>query len=129
VRALRPRQLLLDAGIAAAVLAFSLGVLSRGFDEPDRDLDGLGGALAALASLPLVARRIAPLPVFAFVTTATAALYGLRYGLGPPVGFAIALYTAAENRDETRPRTWTAALVASLVVLLGPHLVRDGLAP
>jgi signal transduction histidine kinase len=130
VRAAGPRQLLTDAGIAAAVLAFSLAVLSNdGFDRTDRAFDVLGGALAALAAVPLVARRLAPLPVFALVTAATATLYGFRYGLGPPVGFAIALYTVAERRDEMRSRTWTVALVASIFVLLGPHLVRDWFAP
>jgi signal transduction histidine kinase len=63
------------------------------------------------------------------VTVATATLYGLRYGLGPPIGFAIALYTVAEQRDETHARLRRASLVASVVVLLGPHLVRDGFAP
>jgi signal transduction histidine kinase len=129
VLALRRRQLLLDVGIAGAVFAFSLAVLSHGGFERDRDFDVLGGTLAALASLPLAARRLAPLPVFALVTAGTAMLYGLRYGLGPPVGFAIALYTLAESRDESRPRTWMIALVTSLVVLLGPHLIRDGFAP
>jgi len=121
---------LLDAVIAAAVFAFSLAVLSHGRSgSSDRDLDVLGGTLAALASLPLAARRLAPLQVFVFVTAATATLYGLRYGLGPPIGFAIALYSVAERRNEIPPRTWTLALVASIVALLGPHLVRDGFAP
>jgi len=126
----RPRQLLLDAVIACGVFALSLALLAHGgFDRTDRDLDLLGGVLAALSSLPLAARRLAPLRVFALVTAATATLYGFRYGLGPPVGFAIALYSAADNREEARPRTWVAALVVSLAVLLGPHLVRDGFAP
>jgi signal transduction histidine kinase len=130
MRPVRPRQLLVDAGIAGAVLAFSLALLSRGGPgQTDRDLDLWSGVLAALAALPLAVRRLTPLPVFALVSAATAALYGLRYGLGPPVGFAIALYSAADRRDETRPRIWAAALVGSLVVLLGPHLVRDGFAP
>jgi signal transduction histidine kinase len=130
MRAAQRRQLLVDAGIAAAVFAFSLGAMSQGaFDSTDRDLDLLGGALAALASWPLAARRLAPLSVLAVATAATSALYGLRYGLGPPVGFAVALYSVAENRDETRQRNWRIALAASLVVLLGPHLVRDGFAP
>jgi signal transduction histidine kinase len=123
------RQLLLDAAIGCCVFALSLVLLASGaFDHSDRDLDLLGGVLAALASLPLAARRLAPLRVFALVTAATATLYGLRYGLGPPVGFAAALYSAADNREETRPRVWAAALVVSLAVLLGPHLVRDGFA-
>src|SRR6266511_2443059 len=130
VRAVRRRQLLLDAVLAAAVFAFSLGVISHaGFDRADRELDVLGGLLAALASWPLAARRLAPLPVFVLVTAATSALYGFRYGLGPPIAFAIALYSFAENRDETRPRVWTAALLTSLIVLLGPHLILGEFAP
>src|SRR5262249_48517847 len=94
-----------------------------------RDFDTLGVVLAALASLPLAARRLAPLPVLALVTAATAALYGFRYGLGPPIGFAIALYAAAENRDETRPRAWPPALAARLPLLVVPPLARAGSAP
>jgi signal transduction histidine kinase len=131
VGAVRRRQLLVDAGIAGAVFVFSLVILSQGGfnDGTERDLDVLGGVLAALTSLPLAARRLAPVPVLALVTAATAALYGFPYGLGPPVGFAIALYSVAESRDETHPRVRTAALVASLVVLVGPHLLQEGFAP
>jgi signal transduction histidine kinase len=125
----RRTRLLLDAALAVAVLVFSLALLSQGaFDDGDRELDLPGGALAALAALPLAARRFAPLPAFVLVTAATAALYGLRYGLGPPVGFAIALYSLAEGRDPARPRTRRIVLAASVAVLLGPHLVRDGFA-
>jgi signal transduction histidine kinase len=131
VPALRRRQTMLDAGIAAAVFAFSLAVLSHGGfnDGTERDLDVLGAVLAALTSLPLAARRLAPIAVLTVVTAATAALYGFTYGLGPPVGFAIALYSVAESRDEVRPRIRTVALVGSLVVLLGPHLLRNGFDP
>jgi len=126
----RRRQLLVDAGLAGLVLAFTLGVLSQGgLEGGERALDALGAALAALAALPLVARRLAPLPVFAVVTAATAAIYGLRYGLGPPIGFAIALYSVAERRDETAAPVRKVALATSVVVLLAPHLVRDGFAP
>ncbi len=130
VRALRRKQLVLDAALAAAVFAFSLAAMSRGDKfEGTRDLDLLAGALAALVSWPLLARRVATLPVFALVTAATSALYGLGYGLGPPVGFAVALYTIAERRDQTTTWTRRVALVASIVVLLGPHLVRGEFAP
>ena len=130
MRSVRRSQLLVDAGIALAVFAFSLGVLLQGdFDGTERDLDMLGAVLAALASFPLAARRLALLPVFALVTAATAALYGLEYGLGPPVGFAIALYSLAERREELTRRTALAAFGGSIVVLLGPHLIRDGFAP
>jgi signal transduction histidine kinase len=118
-----------DGVIAAAVFAFSLAAVSQGgFDHAARDLDLLGGALLALASLPLAARRVATLPVFVVVTGATSAAYAFRYGLGPPIGFAVALYTMAERRDEVHARAWTVALVASIVVLFAPHLLRDGFA-
>src|SRR5215218_2563000 len=124
------RKQLLDAGIAVAVFAFSLALLSHGtFERFNRDLDVFGVILAALASLPLGARRIAPLPVLAVVTAATATLYGFEYGLGPPVGFAIALYSVAEHRDEARPRLRRVALALSIVVLFGPHFFSGGFAP
>jgi signal transduction histidine kinase len=130
VRKLSSRSLLIDAAIAGAVLAAALGAISHGgFDESDKGLDVVGGVLAALTALPLAARRLAPLPVFALVTAATATLYGLRYGLGPPIGFAIALYTVAEQPEVERPRLRLGFLVASIVVLLAPHLIRDGFAP
>src|SRR4029450_13550161 len=116
--------------IAAAVFVFALGILSRGnIDSGSRDLDALGVVLAALASLPLGAPRLAPLAVLAVVTGATAALYGFGYGLGPPIGFAVALYSVAESRDETRSRTWIAAAVLSLAVLLGPHVITGQFGP
>ena len=130
MRKLSSRSLLIDAAIAGAVLAAALGAISHGgFDESDKGLDVVGGVLAALTALPLAARRLAPLPVFALVTAATATLYGLRYGLGPPIGFAIALYTVAEQPEVERPRLRLGFLVASIVVLLAPHLIRDGFAP
>jgi signal transduction histidine kinase len=130
VRALGSRRLLVDGLIAVGVLAFSLAAIARGgFDEDGKSLDAVAVGLVALTALPLVARRVAPLPVFAVVTAATATLYGLRYGLGPPLGFAVALYTVADERDGAHPRLRRTALAASVVALLGPHVVRDGLAP
>jgi signal transduction histidine kinase len=130
MRTLARRQLAVDAVLAAAVFTFSLLAMSRGDRfEGTRDLDLLAGVLAALASWPLVARRFATLPVFVLVTAATSALYGIGYGLGPPVGFAVALYTLAAQRDETPSRPRRIALAGSIVVLLGPHLVRGEFAP
>jgi signal transduction histidine kinase len=130
VKALTSRRLFVDALIAVAVLAFSLGAIARGqFDDDGQGLDAVAAVLVALTAVPLVARLLAPLSVFAVVTAATATLYGLQYGLGPPLGFAVALYTVAENRDRADARLRRAALAASLVVLLGPHLIRDGFAP
>jgi signal transduction histidine kinase len=127
---LERRKLLVDGAIAAAVFVFSLAVLGNGnFDHFNRELDGYGVILGALTALPLAARRIAPLLVLAVVTGATATLYGFEYGLGPPIGFAIALFTVAENRDETRPGLRKVVLALSIVVLFAPHLVTGGFEP
>jgi signal transduction histidine kinase len=97
------RELLVDAGIAAGVFALSLLLLAAGGSAEDtRDLDPLGVVLAALASLPLVARRRAPLAVFAFTGLASAVLNGLGYALGPPLGPTVALFFVALDPDETR---------------------------
>ena len=56
---------MVDAAIAVLVFALSLGLLSAGdtdLGDYAGDVTALGVALTALASLPLVARRIAPLP-------------------------------------------------------------------
>ena len=127
---MRRSKLFVDALIAVVVLTFSLAAIAGGgFDDDGQGLDAVAVVLVTLTALPLVTRRLAPLPVFAVVTAATATLYGLRYGLGPPLGFAVALYTMADDRDRLDARPRRAALAASVVVLLGPHLVRDGLAP
>ena len=100
MKALDRRKLLVDALIAVVVLVFSLAAIGRGnFDDDGQSLDALAVVLVTLSAAPLVARRVAPLPVFAIVTAATVALYGFRYGLGPPLAFAVALYTVAEDRD------------------------------
>ena len=110
MKTLRSRKFLLDALIAVAVLAFSLAAIGRGrFVDDGESLDAVAVVLVALTALPLVARRVAPLPIFAIVTAATATLYGLRYGLGPPLGFAVALYTVADERDERHARLRRAA--------------------
>jgi signal transduction histidine kinase len=130
VKALASRRLLVDTLIAGVVLAFSLAAIARGrFVDDGQGLDAIAVVLVALTALPLVARRVAPLPVFAVVTAATAALYELDYGLGPPVGFAVALYTVADERDEGQEGLRRALLAVSAVVLLVPHLVREGFAP
>jgi signal transduction histidine kinase len=126
----RGRKFLLDGLIAVVVLAFSLAAIARGnFDDDGQSLDALAVVLVTLTAVPLVARRVAPLPIFAIVTAATAALYELDYGLGPPVGFAVALYTVADERDEGRQGLRRALLAVSAVVLLVPHVVREGFAP
>jgi signal transduction histidine kinase len=130
VKTLWSRKFLVDALIAVVVFAFSLAAIGRGrFDDDGQGLDALAVVLVALTALPLVARRVATLLIFAVVTAATAILYDLDYGLGPPVGFAVALYTVADERDEGQAGLRRALLAVSLVVLLVPHLVREGFAP
>jgi signal transduction histidine kinase len=116
----RRREAALDAAIAVVVFAFSLAMLvARGDSGADtRELDPLGVLLAALASLPLVAWRRAPLAVFALTAAASAVLNGLGYPPGPPLGPTVALYFLALNPERTRaPRWMTALVVTSLYVI------------
>ena len=134
MRGLRPGRLIADALLAGAVLAVSLGAMAHGgwnrdgVDRDEPDLDGLGVGLAMLMALPLAGRRLAPLPVLGLVALATGSLYGLGYGF-PPVAFAIALFTTARWPDDTRPGIRTAVLVTSVVVVVAPGVVRNGLGP
>jgi signal transduction histidine kinase len=113
------RELLLDVGIAVVVFALSLALLAaRDSGADSRGLDLLGGLLAAVASLPLVARRRAPLAVFALTAAASATLNGLGYPPGPPLGPTIALYFLALSPEKTRASKWlTAGVVAGFYLI------------
>jgi signal transduction histidine kinase len=116
----RRREVALDAATAAVVFALSLAMLAgRGDPAADtRSLDLLGVLLAALASLPLVARRRAPLAVFVLTAAASAVLNGLGYPPGPPLGPTVALYFLALSPEKTRASRWlTGGVVAGLFVL------------
>ena len=63
------RDTLIDAGIALAVFAATLALVAAG-----DGIDPAGAVLAALASLPLAARRRAPLAVFVATALASTAL-------------------------------------------------------
>ena len=124
------RQLLLDAAITAGVFALSLVMLAAGGardSETDvRGLDALGVALAALSSLPLLARRYAPLGVFALTASASIVLTALDYPPGPPIGPTVALFFLGLDPAATRARPQlTAAVVAGLFAL---HVTAAGLA-
>jgi signal transduction histidine kinase len=114
------RELTLDAAIAVVVFALSLAMLAAGSDSgaDTRDLDVLGVLLAALASLPLVARRRAPLAVFALTAAASVLLNGLGYPPGPPLGPTVALYFLALSPERTRASRWLTAGVVSGLYLL-----------
>jgi signal transduction histidine kinase len=126
-RRLRP-GLALDAVIAAGVFAVTVGFVLGGWDDsPDRrDADALGVVLAGLASLPLVARRIAPLPVFVTTALSSALLYGLHYGDGPPLGPTIAVFTLGLHPPQgTRARTLA---LPAIVALFAVHITATGIA-
>ena len=130
----RARSLLFDAVVAWLALVVSLGAMGHGGWNRDdttdsgHPLDAWGVSLAVVMALPLVARRLAPVPVLAVVATATGTLYGLGYGF-PPVAFAIALYTVARWPDRTPQLLRNAALVGSVAVLFVPSVVRSGFGP
>jgi hypothetical protein len=107
------RTVAIDVLIASAAFALTLVVL--GFDHgADRGLDALGVVLAAVASLPLLARRREPLAIFALTTAASATLNGLGYAVGPPFGPTIALFFVAAD-DRSRERSLeTAGVVLAL---------------
>lgn len=107
-----------DALVALIALALTLALMTRR-STATRGLDVLGVVLAAIACLPLVAHRRAPLTVLAVTTAASATLNGLGYALGPPFGPTIALfYVATDDRTASRRRQTIAVLfgVAALHV-------------
>ncbi len=112
----------MDATLAVAVFAGSLALLAaRGDSGADtRELDLLGVVLAAVASLPLVAWRRAPLTVFVVTATASAVLNGFGYPPGPPLGPTVALYLLAQSPERTRAPRWATSVV--VLGLFGVHV-------
>jgi signal transduction histidine kinase len=86
-----------------------------------RNLDLLGVLLTALAALPLIAWRRAPLAIFALTAAASAALNAFDYPPGPPLGPTVALFLVALSPERTRSPRWLIAVVvaAALVVHAG----------
>lgn len=111
------RDLLLDAGIAVAVFAASLGLLAADFSHHHGSgIEVLGVVFSALASLPLAARRFAPLAVFVFTAAASTALRAIAEPLGPPIGPTLAVYWVATASSGSRARTRvTLAIIAALL--------------
>ncbi|HEY1273546.1 MAG TPA: histidine kinase [Thermoleophilaceae bacterium] len=119
------RELLLDGAIAVAVFGVSLALVAGGAGPHAGELDAASVLLTALTSLPLVARRYAPLGVFLLTAAASVALRAVVDFDGPPLGPTLALYWLSAGRDESglgvRP---TLALVAAMLVA---HLTATGL--
>jgi signal transduction histidine kinase len=133
---------LLDAAIAAVVLAGTLALLSHGAidalrtgsvaDAPlHRDLDLIGLVLAACSAVPLIAWRRFPLGVFAVTGAASVLLAGLRYPLDLTLGAAAALYllAASRGRESAWTRRQTATVAAMLVAYLGATAAVQGTLP
>jgi signal transduction histidine kinase len=113
-------ELAQDAAITAGAFALSLGLLAA-----SGDIDAVGVLLTALSTLPLMARRVAPLVVFVATALASAVLNGVTEVSGPPFGPTVALYTLAAAGDGSRGRL---RLTLGLVVaLLAVHATAAGL--
>jgi signal transduction histidine kinase len=128
------RELLIDGAIAVVVFGLSVAILAgdgRDSVGETRDLDALGVVLAALASLPLVARRRAPLGVFVLTAAASAALNALDYPPGPPLGPTVAVFFLALSPENVRGPRWLAGAVVAtmLVVHAGAVGLADGELP
>jgi signal transduction histidine kinase len=128
-RPLSRSHLLSDAALAVAVFALSLGLLAAsGTDLQDGHgaVDAPGVLLTALASLPLVARRAAPLGVFVVMGVASVVLRAIAEPAGPPLGPTVALYFLAAGSNESRAQvrltvTLAAALLVAHVTAMGLH--------
>jgi signal transduction histidine kinase len=110
--------------IAVAAFAASLALLGLGteFQDARGELGVAGIMLIALASLPLAARRRAPVEVFVLTALASAALHAVEPHAGPPVGPTLALYWLAATGE--RPRL-SVVLVGALLAV---HVTASGLA-
>jgi signal transduction histidine kinase len=111
-------ELLGDAALAVAVLALSLVLLAAG---EDGSFTAPGVLLAALSSLPLVARRPAPLGVFALTGVASVALRVVAEPAGPPLGPTVALYFLAAAGLASRAQLRLTLVLA--VALLAAHVI------
>jgi signal transduction histidine kinase len=130
------KDLMIDAAIAVAVFAASVVLLAvggggdlvteEGGVDTSGSVDAVGLLLAALASLPLAARRVSPIGVFLVTGLAAVALTLVSNPAGPPLGPTLAIYWMAAAGDESRARTrLVLSLVASMLVL---HVAASGLA-
>jgi signal transduction histidine kinase len=118
-------ELLVDAVIGVAAFAVSVGLLAAG-EADGGSVDALGVLFCALASLPLAARRLAPLPVFVLTAAASTALYGFAEPEGPPIGPTIALYWLATGDAGSRARSRRD--LAIVILMLAAHVTAGGLA-
>jgi signal transduction histidine kinase len=114
------RAALLDIALALAALAGSLAMMAHGIGStrPGAPLNVVGVILAAAMTLPLLAWRRGPVPVFVVTAVAGALAAGLGYSLGLHLGATVALFLVAASRDRQTPwNRGTTILVGALFVL------------
>jgi signal transduction histidine kinase len=118
---------IVDGLLALVAYGGTIALLVHGLGSTGtvtHQLDAIGIVLAAIASLPLLWWRRAPLAVFTLTTAASAALNARGYPGGPPIGPTIALYLVALSRDAHRP--WTRRIVAIVILMFCVHLTAFG---
>jgi len=114
-----------DVVVALVALALTLGLLAHGHGST-RAIDLPGVVLAAVATLPLVYHRRAPLAVFALTTAASAAINALGYQAGPPFGPTVALfYVASDDRTRLRIGRTAAVVFGMFAVHLGATAISE----
>jgi len=125
VRARRLTQSPLLRDLLVALLAYGLTLaVLHGMPGAKHHLDPLGGALAAVSCIPLLARRRSPLGVFMLTTAASASLNGLGYGLGPPFGPTFALFfVATDERTRARIRQTATVVLGMFAIHVGSTLI------
>jgi signal transduction histidine kinase len=115
----------LDVALAVGAFAASVALLAAGEHEAGSEFGALDVAIVALATLPLVAWRTAPLAVFVVTALASSLAFAVAEPTGPPVGPTVAVYLAAFSSDGSRARTrLTLATVAALLTL---HVIAGGI--
>jgi signal transduction histidine kinase len=122
------RQRLIDGVIALVAFGVTIGLLIHGLGSSGKvshQLDAIGILLSACASLPLIWWRRSPLGVFAFTTTASAALMVRGYPGGPPIGPTVALFLVALSLD-TRS-AWARRVVLIVLGLFCLHIAAFGI--
>jgi signal transduction histidine kinase len=119
------REQLIDAGIALAVFAGTLGLLALG-NHAESEIDAVSILLAAAASLPLFVRRRWPLAAFVVTGLASSALTLVANPEGPPLGPTLALYFMVAQSDGSRARTRVMAAAAGTILVA--HVAAHGVA-
>ena len=120
------REVAIDWFWALASFGLAIGMFASGGlgpAEPDqRDLDALGVLVAAGMSLPLLARRRAPIAVFLVVMASLVAVGALRYPPDVTIGPAVALFTLAREAGRGVPQRLAAGLAVGCFIVVSATL-------